>query len=161
MWRKSFEDIILRMRTLFGRHSGLLAYLSIVAMLSAGCVGDEDPKENLSLVDTRWSLLSFEIPDSIVIEITPDKTFSVQFFDDFHLSGINDCNEYFGVYRIWDNGSLTIDSLGTSLANCGESMDKEYYRALHFVKSYEIIDNVLRLYYDDNNSILEYLGTKQ
>lgn len=102
-------------------------------------------------------LQSIDVPDSTSIEVDPNKTFSIQFFEDFQLSGINDCNEYFGIYTISNNNSLSIDSLGTSLAGCGESIDQEYYRALHFVHSYEITINMLRLYYDENNSVLNYL----
>lgn len=109
------------------------------------------------LVNIVWMLQSIEVPGTTTIEIDSNKVFSIHFTEDFHLSGVNDCNEYFGTYTISNSASLNIDSLITSLKGCGESIDQEYFRALKFVQSYEIINTMLRLYYDENNSVLNYL----
>ena len=133
------------------------------ALAPVGCnekLGLSDDSQTAELINTTWMLQSIDVPDSTSIEVDPNKIFSIQFFEDFQLSGINDCNEYFGIYNISHKNSLSIDSLGTSLANCAKSIDREYYRALHFVNSYEIINNMLLLYYDENNSILNYLKAK-
>ena len=137
-----------------------LFLFTLLLMLQAGCSDDlglSDDTQAVELISTKWVLRSIDVPDSQDIEVDTNKSFSIQFFEDLHLSGINDCNDYFGVYKISDNSSLSLDSLISTAVGCGESIDREYSRALHSVYSYEISNNMLRLYYDENNSSLNYI----
>lgn len=123
----------------------------------AGCRGTPQEVPDAELMNTLWVLESIEVPGEPDILPDANKIFSIHFFEDFHLSGMNDCNEYFGIFTISNENLLNIDSLLTTLMGCGESIDQEYYYTLHFVNSYEIINNMLRIYFDENNSVLNYI----
>ena len=140
-----------------------ITMLFCCALTLAGCSenpGSTDDSQAAEFLNTTWRLQSIVFSDSTIIQDDSNKTFNIRFFEDLHLRGINDCNEYFGIYTISDNNSLSLDSLGTSFAGCGESIDREYYRVLHFVHSYEISNNRLQLYYDESNSTLNFLKSE-
>lgn len=130
----------------------------------AGCnekLGLSEDSQATELLGITWMLQSIDIPDSTSIEVEPNKPYNIQFFEDLHLSGINDCNEYFAIYTIIENNSLSLEDLKATRKGCdGESIDQEYLLSLRDVHSYEISDNMLRLYYDDNNSALNYSKTE-
>jgi len=144
-------------------HIAALIFFSC-AIILAGCnedPGSSDDSQSAEFINTTWMLQSIDVPDSASIEVDPDKPYTIQFFEDLRLSGINDCNDYEGIYTISENNSLSFESLSATRRGCrGESIDLEYFPVLQFVHSYEIRSNMLRLFYDDNNSALNYLNAE-
>lgn len=106
-------------------------------------------------------LRSIDVPGSTDIEADPDKPYTIQFFEDLRVSGMNDCNEYGGKYTVSDDKSLNIGSLGATRIYCGDgSIDLEYLLGLRVVYSYEIRYNRLRLLYDEKHSALNFVVAK-
>ena len=139
-----------------------LALLLSCAIILVGCNEDDEEEamddfQDAELINTMWMLQSIEVPGATTIEIDSNKVFSIQFFEDNQFSGMADCNSYYGTYTISNTDSLNIVPIGITYVGCGHTLDQEYFYILHFVHSYEIINNVLRLYYDENNSALNYI----
>ena len=134
-----------------------LALLLICAITLADCNGNP-PQEvpDAELVGTLWTLGSIELPGEPAYLVGSSTTVNIQFSEDYRLNGNSFCNSYFGIFTLSENNEMRFDSLGTTLIGCKMlEKDKEYYRALHFVYSYDINGHILRLYYD-NGSVLKY-----
>ena len=123
----------------------------------AGCNGNP-PQEvpDAELVGTVWMLQSIE-DQGTTIKIESNKVYSIHLSEDNNFAGTADCNEYFGTYNISNEDSLDLVPLGITYKGCGESIHEYYYYSLQFIHSYQINNNILRLYYDENNSVLNYI----
>lgn len=139
-----------------------LTLLLSCAIILVGCNEDAEEEamddfQDTELINNMWMLQSIEVPGATTIEIDSNKVFSIQFSEDNQFSGMADCNSYYGTYTISNTDSLNIVPIGITYVGCDHTLDQEYFYILHFIHSYEIINNVLRLYYDENNSVLNYI----
>ena len=140
-----------------------ITMLFCCALTLAGCSenpGSTDDSQAAEFLNTTWRLQSIVFSDSTIIQDDSNKAFNIRFFEDLQVRGIADCNDYFGIYTISDNNSLSIDNLVSYFVLCSESIEQRYLGALHFVHSYEISNNRLQLYYDESNSTLNFLKSE-
>ena len=139
-----------------------LTLLLSCAITLAGCNENTESEEmngsqDTELVNIVWMLQSIEVPGATTIEIDSEKVFSIQFFEDNQFSGMAACNSYYGTYTISNTDSLNIVPIGITYVGCGHTLDQEYFYILHFINSHKINNNMLRLYYGEYNSALNYI----
>ena len=125
------------------------------SLLLFHCSNSPTESETKLLLNTLWTLESFEIDDEIN-RPPEDQIYNIKFKDDSTFSGRNDCNDIGGRYEIKQGGVMEITKLGTSFVLCGDkSMFKEYYGALDLIFSYKVHQNKLLLRYGEH-SVLNF-----
>ena len=121
------------------------------------CKNSPTESETKPLINTIWKLESFDI-DGKITKPPKEQVYNIKFLNDNTFSGKNDCNEINGHYTLNSDNSLGIDDIITTEIYCGtESLDDNYWDALHAVKSYELVKNQLYIYYG-NSSKLNFTG---
>ena len=117
------------------------------------CKNSPTESEAKPLINTVWKLESFNSNGEIT-KPPESQVYSIRFLKDYTFSGQSDCNEIYGNYTINSENSLTIDSMVTTKIYCGsESFGDNYFEALHFVKSYELVKNQLFIHYGNDSKL--------
>ena len=123
----------------------------ICAAVLASCNGSA-PQEDVpdaELVGTLWALESIEVAGDPDILPGATKVYNIQFYEDYRIEGIIDCNTYVGIFVLSEEYGIKIDSLGTTLVLCAPGgIGHQYYQALRVVDAYEIRGNTLKLHFD-------------
>jgi heat shock protein HslJ len=113
--------------------------------------------ETKPFLKTLWNLESFDISGEI-IKPPENQVFSIKFLDDSTFSGKSDCNEINGNFIVSSDNSLSINKVGTTKIYCGSaSLDEKYFEALNDIISYEIVNDKLYIYCN-NNAKLNFQG---
>jgi len=118
------------------------------------CKSSTEPKA-LDLLSTLWTLESFHIEGN-VIKPQHEQIYNVRFKEGGTFTGINDCNDFGGEYRIERENSMIILSVGGSKMYCRDSKFLDYLEAFRTAKSYKIHKNWLYIYYGDNSKLIFY-----
>ena len=134
------------------------ALLMVYVIAFAGC--QEEPVADLPDADlggTLWTLQFLDVPAEPDIQPDANKTFNIQFFEDYHLEAWVDCNKLYAEYALTAADLIQFDNLLITELNCPESSNslaQQYLEGLRTVDSYGIIGNRLRLHFDD--SVLKF-----
>ena len=128
----------------------------ILLFFVVSCEDSSTESEIKELLNTFWKLESFETDGKIVVP-PKDQIYNIQFYADYTLSGRSDCNEILGGFKLKSN-YITIDSLMTTEMYCGDtSLGDKYFTALHESETYQIPQDVLTIYCE-NNLKLSFIG---
>lgn len=132
--------------------------LALVAVLFFTACKNET--EENPLLNTKWKFTHFvdvtnqtsTVPD--VLQLSPDSSYWLQFFEDESLQGRSSSNILLGFYTADLNGSdFAITTLGGTEVN--ELPDGFLFvESLHLVDSYTISGSTLKLHYNDNQNYL-------
>ena len=109
-------------------------------------------------IDKKWALQSFGTGDTEK-KLLPDTEVSLEFSADGRLHGSGGCNSYFGSYEIGSDGSLKISPIGATQMTCPkEIMDQEisYFKALQGVSAFKVKEQVLQLFYENGDRVLNF-----
>jgi len=78
------------------------------------------------------------------------------------LFGIGVCNSFFGKYEAGENGAITIDMKGSTMAMCPENnLEQSLSIVLSNIDSFKIKKNKLYLYEGNNNTAIFEKFVKQ
>lgn len=126
-----------------------LIIILVLSLTIAYCEKSPTESETKPFLKTLWTLKSFDTSGEI-IKSPEDQVFSIKFLEDGTFSGKSDCNSITGHFTVDSDNSLSIDSLFATEVYCGlASLDEKYYEALHAIKSYQIDNDRLYIYYND------------
>jgi heat shock protein HslJ len=111
------------------------------------------------LMKRKWALRSFGVkdPEDLIVLRT---AISLEFSKDRKLYGSGGCNSYFAAYEIGPGDSLKIKSIGSTRMACPqEFMDQEmrYFEALQRVSAFKVQNNLLQLFYENGQQILNFI----
>ena len=126
----------------------------ILIFIGIGCSKKLSTEPDIDILNTIWTLYSFEIDDDVV---TPpeDQTYTLLFKPDSTLSGLSDCNVMGGSYKLGENNSLSLFDLYATEMYCGdESMGDIYLAALMAADSFGANNNKLTIYYNDHSKLI-------
>jgi uncharacterized membrane protein/heat shock protein HslJ len=115
--------------------------------------------EARDLMKRKWALRSFGVKDSEDL-LVPRTVISLEFSKDGKLHGSGGCNRYFAAYEIGPGDSLKIKSIGSTRMACPqEFMDQEmrYFEALQRVSAFKVQNNLLQLFYDNGQRVLNFI----
>ena len=132
---------------------------------------EEQPRENL--VGTKWKLVGFfDIETGDIIEVLPSKNDCEYCYTlDFMYSNTSGVGKVFFVefaFRI-SNNELPVfywahlDDTRPDDSGCDEGNAYLFYRAVKYATHYEVVRDILRIYYDDkfDNNKKKYLLYKE
>ena len=125
-------------------------------------MGWSEEPDVTELPNNLWALTSFgkigqEEPFLMDTEIT------LQFREDSRVEGMGGCNGYIGTYEASYDGLIAISVLGWTDRACFSPegvMEQEtlYFEALGNVLAFEIQSGRLRLFYNDGESVLNFVS---
>jgi len=137
---------------------GITAHVLLLTagLLLGGCgpVGTDGPADGTErLVGPTWKLTELRAPDgpptpvdSLVGRPDTSAAYTLEFGDDGRLGGVADCNRYGAEYAVQDGGSLSVDSLVSTLKGCGEASGEGlYFDELGDAETFDVHDRVLHL----------------
>ncbi len=125
-----------------------------LALIISYCKKSPTESESKPLLKTLWILESFDTSGQI-IKPPEGQVFNIKFLEDGTFSGKSDCNDITGRFTVDSLNSLNIVSIGTTMIYCGkESLDEKYYRAIQALKLYEILNDRLYIYYNNNAKLI-------
>ncbi len=132
----------------------LVVFLSGLNFFFLSCNNSiTNDQEKKPLLKTVWNLKSFENNVGITVP-AQDQVYNIKFLEDGTFSGKSDCNEINGHFTVDSLNSLNIENIVTTKVYCGkESLDEEYYNAIHDARSYEINKNELYIQYGNNSKL--------
>jgi len=112
------------------------------------------------LESSTWKLLELNgIKDST---FTVSSFFTMDFKEGNSLFGIGVCNSFFGKYEAGENGAITIDMKGSTMAMCPENnLEQSLSIVLSNIDSFKIKKNKLYLYEGNNNTAIFEKFVKQ
>ncbi len=134
----------------------LIVFFVMTYALTSSC--NKDDTAIVELLRT-WTLESFgTIGDEQ--PVLQNTEILLEFDDTNKIQGIA-CNHYFGTYEADDDGTIFSKQIAMTEMTCTTPegiMEQEtnYIEALVGVSSYEVVQERLRLYYDDGQSVLNY-----
>ena len=130
----------------------LIIILGLALMISY-CKKSPTESGSKPFLKTLWTLDSFDISGKI-INPPEDQVYNIRFLDDGTFHAKSDCNEIIGHFIIDSANSLNVDSIVTTKVYCGTgSMYEKYYEAIGVMKSYEIANDRLNIYYGNNEKL--------
>ena len=133
--------------------------LIIFTFCGAGCEKEDtnNVDSKLTLTNTKWKLIGFSNASDNIIDLARpecDECYIITFYDDNTLSGVTSTNVVTGDYEVdYTSYLLTITRLGGTEIN--ELLDgPKYVKAITDVKSFNISEKGLKLYYGNSNTYL-------
>lgn len=128
----------------------LLLFVSLI--LGACSITQPSSEEMMQITDTQWQLLT--INNQEISPLKKDFVPFIAFEKDTKVYGYDGCNRFFGSYETSEN-SLELSPLAGTKMFCEDMMEiaDQFMRALVLAKNYEIKENQLNLY-DDNETLL-------
>ena len=113
-------------------------------------------KENLPLVDTRWSLIN--INDKAINKNEEGLESFIVFAADNSFKGFAGCNKFQGNYKI-ENGKLSLEKIGSTKMECENSNNEsEFLKTLHKAIQFKIVEHQLML--KDKNKTIAVFESK-
>lgn len=108
------------------------------------------------LANTTWELqmISQDGKQLVVSETVPTLTFT----EKGEVNGFAGCNQYFGAYKVDENG-ISIMPSGSTKAFCQDVMELEdaFLRGLADVKNYTLTENSLELNANTRNLTIQFV----
>lgn len=145
-------------------------FIFIISMtLSMGLyAGDGNTVNNVtvpSLIGNKWKLLGIVDAKTNLLKVLKsytvdgkdcEKCYTVTFKEDGTFTGFSTTNELYGNYRInYSTHDFKISGIGER--NVGELGDGDLYcNALSTVQSCDLVENELKLYYNNKNNYLSF-----
>ncbi|MBX3011471.1 MAG: META domain-containing protein [Caldilineaceae bacterium] len=119
------------------------------------------PAANASalLANTSWALVSWGAPGAETAVID-NSTVTLIFGEAGEVGGNGGCNTYGGSYTIQDNQLVFGELISTLMACVDQGVTEQemsYLAALQSAGPFEIADGVLVIWYDDGNSVLNFM----
>jgi len=136
----------------------VLPVLMVTGLLfDTGCKKSDADDPDGQLVGITWVLQTIRYPSRTV---TVQRTFTMLFNSDGSLDMVVDCNVCGGSYTTGDNNALSFPgAFACTEADCGpDSEDTEFHEALDSVSRYEVDGNVMRLYFNNQVSSLDFVA---
>jgi len=125
-------------------------------LVQPGCK-EEDVNSDELITGIRWILESFQYSAVNTIEV--QDTFWIIFNDDFTFGMHVDCNVCSGTYQLGDNQNITLANTICTEAYCGDdSLDGEFHEAINNATAYECDGNRLTLFFNDQQSQLNFVA---
>jgi heat shock protein HslJ len=109
-------------------------------------------------MDRKWTLQSFGTMGSEE-GLVPNTEITIEFSADGKIHGSGGCNRYFSAYEFGANGSLKIKPIGSTQMACPEEImaqEMNYFKALQGVSAFKVKSQVLRLFYDTGDRVLNF-----
>ena len=125
----------------------------VVAVLLAGCGGDEESSSDVSSLEGVPWVLSGGIDVAGWEEAAPNMT-----FEDGAVTGSTGCNGYGGKYTV-DEGALEISEVASTLTACpppADAVERAFVSALENVGGWRVEDGELMLLDDDEETVLRF-----
>jgi heat shock protein HslJ len=126
--------------------------LAIVGALVAGCGGDDEGGETISLEGVSWVLASGIDVDGWE-DAPPNAT-----FEEGRLTGSTGCNRYSGQYRAGED-TLTIDAVASTLMACpppADEVERTFVAAIERVAGWRIEGDELVLVDPEDDELLRF-----
>ena len=103
------------------------------------------------LLEREWQLIALHESDEI-IQPKKGRTHSMTLSRNKRVTGLNDCNRYFGSFSLVKGNWLKFgEGFGSTLMLCMPgSLDFKFFESLHASKGFEVDGNKLKIYYGDN-----------
>ncbi|MDD2595797.1 MAG: META domain-containing protein [Bacteroidales bacterium] len=135
----------------------ILLFISCIMLISS-CNSVSTSLTDLE--SSTWKLLELNgIKDST---FTVSSFFTMDFKEGNSLFGIGVCNSFFGKYEAGENGAITIDMKGSTMAMCPENnLEQSLSIVLSNIDSFKIKKNKLYLYEGNNNTAIFEKFVKQ
>lgn len=126
-----------------------------------GIVNDREPDTEAALINTEWVLESYGEPgaETPVLEETE---VILQFGEEGHAGGFTGCNTFGAQYTVADGTLSFKEIIATEIACPGlMEQEREYLRALRTAGEFELTDHQLRIWYDEGERVLNFVGAGQ
>lgn len=131
--------------------------LIILLLFLNGCKDTATDAETKELLNTLWTLESFETDGEVIVP-PEDQIYNIQFFADSTMKGQSDCNEIVGEYIIFNNNQMEILEFRTTEIYCGSDMLNDNYTvAIKEVNSF-VFNGKMLILYSSQNIILSFIG---
>ncbi len=127
----------------------------LLVLLNSGCKKCDCSEDNFSeLINITWVLETIYNSSTDVIQVSD--RYSIIFKEDKTVDLIVDCNSCSGSINVQSENYISLNnSLACTEVACGpDSNDTEFYLAIEKISRYEIINNKLFLYFNDENGYL-------
>ena len=135
-------------------------FLSSLIFILSACALVDDPGAPVDLSGTQWQLTSYGEPGSET-PVVEETEAVLQFEQDNQATGTSGCNSFGGQYQI-SNGEIAFPEIvATEMACPGEGvMEQEmaYFQALRNADSFELIDDELRIWYNEGEGVLNFVS---
>jgi heat shock protein HslJ len=117
-----------------------------------------DLNPDYSLQGIKWILESIQYSNQNIVPI--ERMFYVLFNEDLTFRMQVDCNNCNGTYALGANDSISFSrQMACTDAYCGDdSKDDEFHAALNTVSKYNVNGNRLRLYFNNEQSQLNFIA---
>ena len=153
-------DFSLQFLCFLMRSFAALVLLLTGGLLLGGC-GSFGTDGTERLVGPTWQLTALRAPDGTATPVDslvgrPDTSaaYTLEFGDDGRLGGVADCNRYGAEYVAQEGGSLSVDSLVSTLKGCGEASGEGlYFDELGDAETFDVHDRVLRLHSEGGGTL--------
>jgi heat shock protein HslJ len=137
----------------------LVAFVALTSILACNNQG-VDSKQDLELKNTVWKLQSFEAFGIGITPIQDNRLYLIAFLPDTIAQIRADCNTCTASYRLIipeSNARLVLTLHSCTEMYCGpESLDHQFLDGLRNAESYEIDGNLLRIYHNQKNNIMNF-----
>lgn len=116
----------------------------------------------IQITNREWQLQSFEVVGGAITPITDGREYSLVFTGPRTFMGHADCNEMYGTYTSGTTDGISIDPVLTTRIFCGsDSRNIDYTEALGRATSYKATSVWLRIFYDNNTKVLNFVPKQQ
>ena len=115
--------------------------LLVIALIVISCGAISGGKKQVSLVNTKWTLVDKSITTKI-------PTLSVEAN---RITGSGGCNKYFSDLVLnAENGNFVVGNVGSTKMACDDMMtEQNYFNLLQQVNKYQVKEGYLELYKDN------------
>ena len=125
-----------------------------------GCKkSNENNPADMSIVGVKWILETIQYSTLAVVPVV--EIFYIQLNQESQVEMEVDCNYCAGGYSLGTNNSISFDysTIACTEADCGaDSLDDEFHDALETATRYEVDGNRLRIYFDNEQSWLNFVA---
>lgn len=133
---------------------------SVVIVAASACApATPEPAGEPSLVDTAWALETFHLPDGEIL-VVPGTTVTLAFEEGGQAGGSGGCNSFSAEYSVQGNAISFSDPVRTLKSCIQEGVDAQeqrYLDALQGAVRFERDDILLKIWYDDGDSFLNFV----
>ncbi|UCH92450.1 MAG: META domain-containing protein [Candidatus Aminicenantes bacterium] len=138
----------------------MLLFMVSGMVFYTGCKkSDLNDPPDMSVVGVKWILESIQYSARNVITI--EEMFYILLKEDFRVEMEVDCNYCAGSYALGNNNFILFDysTIACTEADCGDdSLDEEFHEALNTASRYEVDGNRLRVYFNNEQSQLNFIA---
>ncbi len=106
-------------------------------------------------VNSTWKLEKFNTAESAVT-IPVEATITVSFLDSARLTGCASCNNYFGDYKVGENGAVTLNPVGMTRMACPFGIEDQYVNALAELNRYTLNGETLTMVNDKEGIVMVF-----